>query len=248
MFLSLADRVAVVTGGARGIGFAIASRLERAGARVVLADVDETAARLAAESLPAGHAFGIRCDVSDPLSADSVIKAVEQQYGPVDILVNNAGLTGRSVPLWELLDEDWSNVLNVDLSGVFYCSRAVIGGMRARGRGAIVNVASIAGKEGNANLVPYSVAKAGVIAFTKAVAKEVALDGVRVNAVAPGLIGTKLLEQMSSETVAALTAKIPMGRLGTVNEVAAVVHFLTSDDASFVTGQCYDVSGGRATY
>ncbi|MBD5636149.1 MAG: SDR family oxidoreductase, partial [Candidatus Eremiobacteraeota bacterium] len=247
MFLALADRVAVVTGGAKGIGFSIARRLQRAGAHVVIVDRDRPAAEAAVASLPEGSATAFLCDVSSVSSVESMFATVREGFGGIDVLINNAGVTGRSVPLWELKDDDWRTVLGVDLDGVFYCSRAVIAGMRERRRGSIVNVASIAGKEGNPNLIPYSVAKAGVIALTKALAKEVVDDGIRVNAVAPGLIETEILSQMTPETVAALTARIPMGRLGTVEEVAAVVHFLASDDASFVTGQCYDVSGGRAT-
>ena len=176
-----------------------------------------------------------------------VAEALEHEGG-LDILVNNAGVTGRSAPTWELEDDDWQRVIDVNLTGLFYASRAAIRPMRERGSGAIVTVASIAGKEGNPNLVPYSASKAGAIALTKALAKEVVGDGIRVNCVAPAVIESPLLEGLAQETIDYMVSRIPMGRVGTVEEVAAVVHFLASDDASFVTAQCYDVSGGRATY
>jgi 3-oxoacyl-[acyl-carrier protein] reductase len=155
---------------------------------------------------------------------------------------------GRTAPLWELRDEDWNEVIAVDLTSVFLVSRAVIPHMRARRSGNIVSVASIAGKEGTPRLIPYSVAKAGIIAFTKALGKEVISEGIRVNCVAPGVVETPLLEQLPPEATQLMLSKSPMGRFGTADEVAAVVQFLVSDDASFITAQCFDASGGRATY
>jgi 3-oxoacyl-[acyl-carrier protein] reductase len=251
MFLALTEKTAIVTGGASGIGLAITERLARAGARVVIADVDAATAEAAAARLSAAGAAAVEpflVDLTQPPQIDRLIASVCGRYGGLDILVNNAGITGTTGPLWEQTDENWFRVLDLNLTAVFRACRAAIAPMRAQGRGAIVNVASIAGKEGNPNLIPYSVSKAGVIALTKALAKEVVTQGIRVNAVAPAVIGTALLSQMAPEVVAQLTSKIPMGRVGTPEEVAAVVHFLASDDASFVTGQCYDASGGRATY
>jgi 3-oxoacyl-[acyl-carrier protein] reductase len=247
---SLLDRVALITGGAGGIGLAIARRFAQAGAQLALADIRSDAAQQAAGELrKLGHrAIGLGGDLRRAADADAIAHAARAEFGRIDILVNNAGLMGRVAPLWELRDEDWNEVMSVDLTSVFLMSRAVISDMRARKSGCIVSVSSIAGKEGTPRLIPYSVAKAGIIAFTKALGKEVVADGIRVNCVAPGVVETPLLDQLPPESTQLMLSKSPMGRFGTADEVAAVVHFLASDDASFITAQCFDVSGGRATY
>ncbi|MDR7536874.1 MAG: SDR family NAD(P)-dependent oxidoreductase [Armatimonadota bacterium] len=247
-------RAALVTGAARGIGLAIAGRLVAGGARVALADVDLARAAAEADRLgkiagrPDGAAMAVHLDVTDPASVDAGVRATIDAFGGLDILVNNAGIHGPSVPTWEMPLEDWHRVLAVDLHGVFYCCRAVLPHMRAKRYGRIVNIASIAGKEGNPNALPYSAAKAGVIGLTKALAKEVARDGIVVNAVTPAVIETEILQQVSPEHVAYMLARIPMGRAGRPAEVAALVAWLCSEECSFSTGAVVDISGGRATY
>jgi 2-dehydro-3-deoxy-L-rhamnonate dehydrogenase (NAD+) len=249
-FMNLEGRVALITGGAGGIGLAVARRFTAAGASVALADLREDAARSAAEGFVADgfRAIGLAGDVSRPEVAEALVQGTLNAFGRIDILVNNAGFMGRTAPIWELEDKDWHDVLGVDLSSVFYLSRAVIPHMRSRKSGCIVSISSVAGKEGTPGLIPYSVAKAGIIALTKALGKEVILEGIRVNCVAPGVVSTPLLDQLPPEAVKLMLSKAPMGRFGTAEEVAAVVHFLASDDASFITAQCIDASGGRATY
>jgi 3-oxoacyl-[acyl-carrier protein] reductase len=243
----LSGRTALVTGAARGIGLAITERLLADGARVVLVDRDAPAVEAAAKRLGTG-ARAIVADVTRTAEVNAAVQAAHDWHQGLDLVVNNAGITGRSFPTWELTDEDWHQVIAIDLTSVFLVCRAAVRLMRARRRGRIVNIASIAGKEGNPTLVPYSTAKAGVIGLTKALAKEVATEGILVNAVAPAVIGTELLQQMEKSTVDMLVAKIPMGRVGTPQEVAALVAWLASDECSFSTGAVYDLSGGRATY
>jgi 2-dehydro-3-deoxy-L-rhamnonate dehydrogenase (NAD+) len=247
-FLRLDGRFAIVTGGARGIGFAVCQRLIGAGATVAIWDRDSRAAAKAVDLLRAegGVAQSYEVDVTSPPSIARALSECLDLARPVDVLVNNAGIAGRSARLTELTDDDWHETVRNDLNSVFYCCRAVLPAMPEMG-GAIVNVASVAGKDGNPDQAAYSAAKAGVIALTKALAREV-MSRVRVNCVAPALIETRMLESLPPEVVEYALTRIPIGRLGTADEVAAVVHFLASEDASFVTGQCYDVSGGRSSY
>ncbi len=240
-------RTGIVTGGARGIGRAIVERLASEGARVLIADVDEARGRqTAAEIGP--NALVQRLDVTSAASWTVAVERVQREWGRLDILVNNAGIAGRSAPVWELSVEEWLDVVNIDLTGVFLGCRAVLPAMIAAGSGRIVNIASIAGKEGNPNAVPYSAAKAGVIGLTKAVAKEVATKSVIVNCITPAVIETEILHQVSEEHITYMTSRIPMGRVGQPREVAALAAFLCSDDVTFSTGAVFDLSGGRATY
>lgn len=250
MFFELSGQTAIVTGAAQGIGAGIASRLARAGAEVAVTDLNidkarESAAAITAEGL---RAFAVAVNVADRASVDAMVAEVFQRTGRIDVLVNNAGIAGRAAPVWEQSDSDWQSVIDINLTAVFYTCRAVLPRMRERNYGRIVNIASLAGKEGNPNMTAYSASKAGVIAISKSIAKETATENICVNSVAPTVIRTPILDQLTSSQVEYMTSRIPRGRTGTVEEVAAVVHFLASPDCSFVTGQCYDVSGGRATY
>jgi NAD(P)-dependent dehydrogenase (short-subunit alcohol dehydrogenase family) len=243
----LDGQVAIVTGGAAGIGVAIARRLASAGASVVVIDLNLSGAELVAASLGNGS-FAIEADVADSLRVNAAIKAIFERSGRIDILVNNAGIAGPPAPVWQQTDENWQRNIAVNLTGVFNLCRAVAPHMRDQRYGRIVNVASIAGKEGNPNMAPYSASKGAVIAFTKSLGKELAMDGICVNAVAPAVIQTQILDQLTTAQVSYMTERIPMKRTGRPEEIAAVVHFLSSPDCSFVTAQCYDASGGRATY
>jgi 2-dehydro-3-deoxy-L-rhamnonate dehydrogenase (NAD+) len=244
---SLSGRTAIVTGAATGIGRAIAARLSQAGATVAVVDLNLAGAQKVAADLPNG-AFALEGDVADAVSVGRVVEAVLQQTGQIDILVNNAGIAGRAGYIWEQTDEDWQRAIAVNLTGVFNFCRAVVPHMRSRSYGRIVNVASIAGKEGNPRMVPYSATKAAVIGLTKSLGKELATDGICVNAVSPAVVQTQILDQLTKEQVAYMTDRIPMRRTGKPEEIAYVVHFLASSECSFVTAQCYDASGGRATY
>ncbi|MGC2404483.1 MAG: SDR family NAD(P)-dependent oxidoreductase [Acidobacteriaceae bacterium] len=244
---SLAGRTAIVTGAAAGIGQAIAIRLANAGATIAVADVNLPGAQQVAASLPNGS-FSVETNVTDATSVARAVEQVLQRTGQIDILVNNAGIAGPAAFIWEQTDEDWQRNIAINLTGVFNFCRAVVPHMRSRSYGRIVNIASIAGKEGNPRMVPYSATKAAVIGLTKALGKEVATDGICVNAVSPAVVHTQILDQVTPEQVAYMTERIPMRRTGKPEEIASVVHFLASSECSFVTAQCYDASGGRATY
>ena len=240
-------QVAIVTGGARGIGLAIAQRLGRDGAAVALWDLDTEAVEAAADTLgPRAHALTV--DVTEYGAIEAALAATDAALGSVSILCNNAGIAGPNLTTWDYRLEDWHRVIALDLNAVFYGCKAVVPGMMARGYGRIVNTASIAGKEGNPNAPAYSAAKAGVIALTKSLGKETAGTGVLVNCIAPAAVETDIFSQMTAEHIEMMRSKIPMGRFGTVAEVANMVAWLCSSECSFQTGATFDVSGGRATY
>jgi 3-oxoacyl-[acyl-carrier protein] reductase len=242
----LDGKVALVTGGGIGIGEAICRRLALGGARVAVFDRDAANARRVAADVGGLAVVG---DVTAEADIDRALAEVQKSLGPLDILVNNAGITGKAARTWELTRADLESVMAVNLVGPFLWCRAVVPGMLQRRYGRIVNIASIAGKEGNPTLGPYSASKAALICLTKSLAKETVGQGdICVNAVSPAVIATPILEGLPQATIDYMVSRIPMGRMGRPEEVAALVHFLASGEASFTTGQCYDISGGRATY
>ena len=243
----LEGRVAVITGGARGIGLAIARRLASHGARCALWDLSARDLDPAAASLST-PGLAVPADLTRPDEVRQALVRTEEDLGPVGILVNNAGVAGDSRPLWELSHQEWRRVLDINLTAVFTCCRAVVPGMIDRGCGRIVNIASIAGKEGNPRASHYSASKAGVIALTKSLGKELATTGVLVNAIAPAVIRTGILDQCSPEHVEYMVSRIPMNRMGEPREVAALATWLCSTECTFSTGAVHDISGGRATY
>jgi 3-oxoacyl-[acyl-carrier protein] reductase len=245
--LDFENRCAVVTGGAAGIGLAVAQRLVASGARVALWDRDAAALAKAREALgvaASAHAVDIA-------SADAVERATVETLGAharIDALICSAGITGPNVPVWEYPPQEWQRVFDVNVHGLFYCNRAVVPRMRARDYGRIVNIASVAGKEGNPNASAYSASKAAVIGLTKSLGKELAKTNVRVNCVTPAAVRTAIFDQMTQQHIDFMLSKIPLGRFGTVDEIAALVCWLASEECSFSTGAVFDLSGGRATY
>ena len=230
--LDFKGKTAVVTGGVQGIGAAIVKRLESSGARVAIWDLDGPG----------------KVDVADNDSILGALKDTLKQLGRIDILVNNAGIAGPAMPVVDYPIEQWERVIRIDLNGPFLCCRAVVPHMVKAGYGRIVNIASIAGKEGNPNAVAYSASKAAVIGLTKSLGKELARTAIRVNCVTPAAVATPIFDQMAQSQIDFMLSKIPMARFGTVDEVAAMVCWLCSDEASFSTGAVFDCSGGRATY
>jgi len=245
--LDFAGRHAVVTGGAAGLGFGIAQRLIASGGSVTLWDRDEAAALQACAALGA-KASAVKVDVAQQSSVAAAVAATLAHSPRIDALVNSAGITGPNTKLWDYPVDDWRQVMDVNINGVFLCCREVVAQMRRQGYGRIVNIASVAGKEGNPNASAYSASKAAVIALTKSLGKELADIGIRVNCVTPAAVKTAIFDQMTPEHIAFMLSKIPMGRFGTVEEIAAMVGWLCTEDCSFSTGAVFDLSGGRSTY
>ena len=232
-------RVAIVTGGTGGLGAAIVDRFLADGLRVAVAD------RVGPER---GDVLALEVDVADLGSVERMTETVAERLGRIDVLVNNAGVAGPTAPVIDYPPDEWRRVIEINLDGVFHCTRACVPHMLERGSGRVVNVASIAGKEGNPNMAAYSAAKAGVIAFTKSVAKELAATGILVNCVVPAVIDAGLTHQATEEERALFASRVPMGRMGTPEELAALVAWVASSECSFSTGATFDLSGGRAVY
>ena len=245
--LDLQGRHAVITGGAVGLGFAIAQRMLASGAQVTLWDRDAPALEDARSRLGEGVA-AVVVDVADHASVVAAVGQTRALRNSVDILVNSAGITGPNVKLWDYPPEDWVQVQQVNLNGLFFCCREIVPLMRERNYGRIVNIASVAGKDGNPNASAYSASKAAVIGLTKSLGKELADTGIRVNCVTPAAVKTAIFDQMSPEHIAFMLSKIPMGRFGTPEEVAAMVAWLSTEDCAFSTGAVFDLSGGRSSY
>ena len=249
--IDLEGRTAVVTGGAQGIGRAIVERFLESGATVTIWDNDRARAEALVDELgsgPGGRLSQITVELTDWDAVRSAAARSVAEMGRVDILVNNAGISGPNAPVADYEPEDWRQVIDIDLNAVFYCCKALVPGMLEAGYGRIVNVASVAGKEGNPNAAAYSAAKAGVIALTKALGKELAAYDIAVNCVTPAAAKTAIFDQMTEEFIGYMLSKIPRGRFVTVEEVAALVAWLASAENSFTTGAAFDLSGGRATY
>lgn len=245
--LDFQGRHAVVTGGATGLGYAIAQRLIASGGTVTVWDRDAAAGQQAAQALGAGTR-AVAVDVAQHGSVQAAVQATLANAPRIDALVNSAGITGPNTKVWDYPVQAWRDVMDVNVNGLFHCCREVVPVMRAQGWGRIVNIASVAGKDGNPNASAYSASKAAVIALTKSLGKELADTGVRVNCVTPAAVKTAIFDQMSAEHIAFMLSKIPMGRFGTPEEVAAMVAWLCTDDCSFSTGAVFDLSGGRSTY
>ena len=242
--LDMQGRHAVITGGAAGLGFAIAQRMLASGATVTLWDRDEVALAGAAKALGAG----VQTVQVDVTRHDSVVQAVAQTAPKVDALVNSAGITGPNTPLTQYPVDAWQQVMAVNINGIFHCCREIVPLMQKSDYGRIVNIASVAGKDGNPNASAYSTSKAAVIGLTKSLGKELAATGIRVNCVTPAAVKTAIFDQMTPEHIQFMLSKIPMGRFGQPEEIAAMVAWLCTEDCSFSTGAVFDLSGGRATY
>ena len=240
-------RTAAVPGGAAGIGLAVAKRLVLSGARVALWDLDAKALATAAAGL--GHGTDTQTlDVADAHAVERAAAATAKAFGRIDALVCSAGIAGPNRTTWEFPIDDWKRVFDINVNGLFYCNRAIVPEMMKRDYGRIVNIASVAGKEGNPNASAYSASKAAVIGLTKSIGKELAKTGIRVNCVTPAAVRTAIFDQITQQHIDFMLSKIPMGRFGTVDEIAAMVCWLASEDCSFSTGAVFDLSGGRATY
>ena len=244
----LNKRVAVVTGGAQGFGLAVSERFIEAGAKVIIWDIDEEAIKKAIDKVSSENLTYQIVDVSDFENINNSLMEIENKHGKIDIFINNAGIAGMNTTVAEYPLDEWKKVINLNLNSVFYCCKAVVPFMEKNNYGRIVNIASIAGKEGNPNASAYSTAKAGVIGFTKSLGKELADKNIAVNCVTPAAAKTRIFDQMTQEHIDYMLSKIPRNRFAKVNELASLVCWLLSEENSFTTAAVFDLSGGRATY
>ena len=246
--LDLNNRTAIITGGAQGFGFAISKRLIQSGAKVIIWDIDEVTAKKAEKEIDSKNFSYQIVDVTNFDKIEKAIKDLEKDFGKIDIFVNNAGMTGMNAKVWEYPIAEWKKVIELDLNSAFYCCKAIVPHMIKNNYGRIVNIASIAGKEGNPNASAYSSAKAGVIGLTKSLGKELADKNIAVNCVTPAAAKTRIFDQMTDEHINYMLSKIPRNRFAKVDELASLVCWLSSEENSFSTAAVFDLSGGRATY
>ena len=246
--LDLKDRVAIITGGAQGFGLAISKRIIESGGKVVIWDIDEIAVEAALKEINSNDLSFKKVDVTNFEAIEKALLETENELGKIDLFVNNAGITGMNAKVWDYPLDEWKKVIELDLNSTFYCCKAVVPHMIKNNYGRIVNIASIAGKEGNPNASAYSTAKAGVIGFTKSLGKELADKNIAVNCVTPAAAKTRIFDQMTQEHIDYMLSKIPRNRFAKVNELASLVCWLLSEENSFTTAAVFDLSGGRATY
>ena len=246
--LDLKDRVAIITGGAQGFGLAISKRIIQSGGKVVIWDIDENAVETALKEINSNDLSFKKVDVTNFEEIEKALLETENELGKIDLFVNNAGITGMNAKVWDYPLDEWKKVIELDLNSTFYCCKAVVPHMIKNNYGRIVNIASIAGKEGNPNASAYSTAKAGVIGFTKSLGKELADKNIAVNCVTPAAAKTRIFDQMTQEHIDYMLSKIPRNRFAKVNELASLVCWLLSEENSFTTAAVFDLSGGRATY
>ena len=246
--LDLKDRVAIITGGAQGFGLAISKRIIQSGGKVVIWDIDEIAVEAALKEINSNDLSFKKVDVTNFEEIEKALLETENELGKIDLFVNNAGITGMNAKVWDYPLDEWKKVIELDLNSTFYCCKAVVPHMIKNNYGRIVNIASIAGKEGNPNASAYSTAKAGVIGFTKSLGKELAEKNIAVNCVTPAAAKTRIFDQMTQEHIDYMLSKIPRNRFAKVNELASLVCWLLSEENSFTTAAVFDLSGGRATY
>ena len=245
---NFSERLAIVTGGAQGFGLAITKRIIQSGGKVIIWDIDKKAVEKAQKEINSNYLYFKLVDVTDFQMIENSVKDIEKQFGKIDIFVNNAGITGMNAKVWDYPIEEWRKVIELDLNSTFYCCKAIVPHMIKNNYGRIINIASIAGKEGNPNASAYSTAKAGVIGLTKSLGKELADKNIAVNCITPAAAKTRIFDQMTEEHINYMLSKIPRNRFAKIDELASLVCWLASEENSFSTAAVFDLSGGRATY